>query len=89
MDQVEVKRKIKQVVGWRKAFTLASVRTSLAGFGVMGLYEFGSGVWNSLPPEMRDRIPNAAAIGMLIFAINIGARIYKYVKEDQHGNELE
>jgi hypothetical protein len=90
MAEVKVaKRKFRLVEKWREAWTWSSIWNSIAGFGIMGLYEFGSGVWNSLPYELRDKIPNAALIGMILFALNIVFRIYKYVTEDEHGNEIQ
>jgi hypothetical protein len=92
MDEVtpvKTTPKVRLIADWKKAWKFSSVRASLAGIGVMGVYTFANDIWYSLPLEVQERVPHASTVGMVLFALNIVFRIYKYVKVDEDGNEVD
>lgn len=67
---------MKLVDDWRRAWRWASVRLSLMGAVLMGAAEVAGSSWSALPPEIRDSIPHAETIALLLFVLTPIARIF-------------
>lgn len=67
---------IRPVDDWKKAWKFASVQINFLGVLAM-LVDFMGQTWNSLPPHIHDKIPNASTIALVLFALGILGRLWK------------
>lgn len=69
------------IADWRQAWRLYSVRVSAIGATVFGLLlvapQQALDVWNALPPEIRDMLPNAKQLGAALFFAAAIARVVR------------
>lgn len=66
---------MKLVSNWRRAWRWSSVRLSALGALVMGAAEVAGSSWSALPPDIRDSIPHAPTIGLVLFLLMPIARV--------------
>lgn len=67
---------------WRRAWRFASVKFNLLGLAVMGASETLGQTWEGLPPGIKDRLPHASTIAMVLFALGLIGRILKKADHD-------
>jgi hypothetical protein len=67
---------MKLVDDWRRAWRWSSVQLSAVGAVVMGAAEIAGSSWSALPPDVRDNIPHAQTIALVLFVLLPIARIF-------------
>jgi hypothetical protein len=67
---------MKLVDDWRRAWRWSSVRLSALGALVMAAAEVAGSSWSALPPDIRDSIPHAQTIALVLFVLMPIARIF-------------
>lgn len=67
---------IRVIDNWKKAWKFASVQINVIGLLCMSV-DFLGQTWNSLPPYLHERIPNASTIALVLFALGIIGRLLK------------
>lgn len=78
---------IKLIEDWRKAWKFASVQINVLGLLVMAI-DFAGQTWNSLPPFIHEKIPNASTVAMVLFGLGILGRIVK-LREKPNGESKD
>lgn len=68
--------KLRLIDNWKKAWKLASVQINAVGLVFMAI-DFIGQTWNSLPPFIQQKIPNASTIALVLFALGIVGRLIK------------
>lgn len=68
---------MKLVTDWKRAWRWSSVRLSALGAILMGAAEVAGSSWSALPPDVRDAIPHAQTIALVLFVLVPVARILK------------
>ncbi|QEM41180.1 holin [Pseudomonas phage Zuri] len=69
--------KLKLIPEWKRAWKFASIRWNLLGVLAMGVIEFLNQTWQTLPPDIRDNLPHASKIAMVLFVLSIIGRMFK------------
>ena len=78
--------KLKLIDNWKKALKMWSVRLSTMGASIMGMFlyfpEWSLWLYNMMPTEIREMIPDRAALylAMFVFISTALARIVKQEK---------
>lgn len=67
---------MRLVDDWRRAWRWSSVRLSALGALVMAVAEVAGSSWSALPPDVRDSIPHAQTIALILFVAVPIARIF-------------
>lgn len=73
---------MKLVNNWRRAWRWSSVRLSALGAVLMGAAEVAGSSWAALPPDVRDAIPHAPTIALVLFVLVPVARVFKREGKD-------
>lgn len=73
---------MKLVNNWRRAWRWSSVRLSALGAVLMGAAEVAGSSWAALPPDVRDVIPHAPTIALVLFVLMPVARIFRQGTDD-------
>lgn len=72
---------MKLITGWRRAWRLWSVRVPAIGATIFGLLLAAPDtlltIWNGLPVEIQELIPNRTAIALLITGASMIARVVR------------
>lgn len=78
-EEVIVKRSVKLVLidDWHRAWKYLSIQFSALGFLLMGAAEVLGSSWSGLPPDIRDKIPHAQTIAMVLFALTMLGRVVR------------
>lgn len=74
--------KLKLIEDWRKSWKLASVRLSLLGATLMVGAQIAGDTWAGLPVEVRNQIPHADTIAMVLFFLVPIARVLTKERKD-------
>lgn len=72
---------------WKQAWKLWSVQLSSLAFMVMLAAEILGSGWQQLPQEVRDNIPHAVTIGLVLNGLTILARIFNQIKGTKDGTD--
>lgn len=67
---------MKLVNDWQRAWRWSSVRLSALGAVLMGGAELAGSSWAALPPDIRDNVPHAQTIALVLFVLVPLARIF-------------
>ena len=78
--------KLKLIPDWKRSWKFASIRWNLLGVVAMGVVEFLNQTWQSLPSDVRDNLPHASKIALVLFVLSIIGRMLKK-QENQDGNQ--
>lgn len=72
---------MKLITGWRRAWRLWSVRVPAIGATIFGLLlaapDFLLSIWNSLPAEIQELIPNRTGFALVITGASMIARVVR------------
>jgi hypothetical protein len=78
--------KIKLIENWKKALKMWSVRLSTMGASIMGMFlyfpEWSLWLYNMMPTEIREMIPDRAALYLAMFVF-IGTALARIVKQEK------
>ena len=78
-DLIE-KAKASVIDDWKDAWKWASVRTPALGIALMGAAEVLGSSWNGLPQDLRENIPHAQTVAMILFGVSLFGRLIKQQK---------
>ncbi|MFY9349305.1 MAG: hypothetical protein WBL20_16220 [Sphingobium sp.] len=73
---------MKLVEDWRRAWRWWSVRLSALGALLMGVAEVAGQSWAGLPQDVRDQVPHAQTIALVLFMAAGLARLVKQGGKD-------
>ncbi len=72
---------MKLITGWRQAWRLWSVRVPAIGATIFALLlaapDFLLSIWNVLPVEIQELIPNRTSFALVITAASMIARVLR------------
>lgn len=83
---IQKKRKLGLIEDWKQSWKFASTRINVVGLLTMGAAEFLGQAWSGLPSEIKDHIPHATTIAIILFALSMVGRIIK-LREPDDGND--
>ena len=66
---------IKPIPEWKRAWRFASVQLSVLGIVLMSLSDTVVGIWGDLPSSIRQDLPHAETVGIIMFVLTIVGRL--------------
>ena len=74
--------KIKLIDNWKHSWKFGSIKISAIGLIISGAFEFMNDTWNDLPSFLQNHIPHSSLISIVLFTLNILARITTIVRKE-------